>query len=157
MAWIDDLQGKHILQDGVPFPDRKNVNFVASPAVVISDNPATGSTDITVTSDGGASVDSGSGTVALTAADSGKTLVNSTVVQWNLPAASDGLAFEVINMVSGGTTLKAHGTDLIEFFNSASSAGGTQNTTDIFASVKIRAVGNKWICIGVPTGVWAAA
>jgi hypothetical protein len=158
MAWVADILGKTIMVDGTPVPDRKLLNFKPAASVLVEDNPATESTDVTISGTATTGVDDATGTATLTALDSGKTLVNTGgAVTWNLPAAASGLGFELINMHAGGATLRANGSDVIEFGSAASSAGGTQSTTDLYASVRIRAVGSKWIAVGQPAGSWAAA
>lgn len=158
MAWVGDLLGKTIMVDGSPVPDRKLLNFKPAAAVTVEDNPTTGSTDVTISGTATTSVDNSTGTTALTALDSGKTLANTAgSVTWNLPAAADGLGFEVVNMHASGTTLRAHGSDVIEISGAASSAGGTQATTDLYASLRLRAIGSKWVVIGQASGTWLAA
>lgn len=156
-SWLDDLLGKTIMVDGTVLPDRKKLNFKPAASVTIVDNEQLGSTDVTIHTGSTSAVMSGSGSMTLNASDSGSTLVNTAPTLWTLPAASDGLVFEVINMVVGGTTIKAIGSDLIAFGAAVSSAGGTQVTIDLYASVRIRAVGTKWIAVGAVNGGWAAA
>lgn len=59
MGWLDDLIGAVIKVGGVETIDRKVRNFIAGDGITITaeDNPGSGQTDITISSDGGASVE----------------------------------------------------------------------------------------------------
>lgn len=132
-------------------PDRKILNFTQGAQV--ADNPALGATDVSL----GALGQTGSGATLLTAADNGGTLTNTGAMIWTLPSALLGYYFRVINAHSGGTTIRAAGTDKIEMSSLESTAGGSISTTDVYGSLLIAAISGKWVVIGSPIGTWTPA
>lgn len=95
------------------------------------------------------------------AADSGTSLDNAAAgasVTFTLPASAIGLQYTFFNQNANGIVLDAVGSDIIRFPGSDSTAGGTQTTTTIGASVTIKCntVG-IWNSVGGVGGTWAAA
>jgi hypothetical protein len=72
-------------------------------------------------------------------------------------ATAIGVVYPAINDTTFGLQLKCQGTDKIRFPGSDSSAGGTQTTTTVGASVMLVRVSYGWAALGAPGGTWTAA
>jgi len=80
-----------------------------------------------------------------------------TLIVFNLPAGVKGYRYGFSVNSAGGLQIKANGSEVIQFPGSASSAGGTQTSTTLGASVIVMFNGTAWVSQGGVGGTWAAA
>lgn len=157
--WLDDLTGAQIQIAGVNVPQRKNMNFLAG--VTASDNPATGSTDLTVPGTSSSyvtAVTAKTANYAILAADIGVTFTNVGAggsVIFTLPASVVGYEFKFSVEVAHNFEILAIGSDVIRFGGSISAAAGNVLSAAIGSTVNLKCTAaGVWSAMGGVSGTW---